>query len=137
MYAPSLHVQGCAHTGRERSAPTTTQLCLPTLKLKIACFYHHSERIIVLKCYIQYNIIPFSLQLSHHSDHSGQNPDMLLIIHICMFMHCQYIYCKNFAKPSHICMDKNFAEFNFTNSVSYPPGSSGWNSRTFIMFACT
>ena len=60
-----------------------------------------------------------------------------MIIHICMFMYCQYIYCKNFAKPSHICMDKNFAEFNFANSTSYPPGSSGWSSRTFIMFACT
>ena len=33
---------------------------LPPLKLKIAYFYH--------------NIITFSLQLSHHSDHSGQNP---------------------------------------------------------------
>ena len=66
--------QGSAHTGREWSAPTTTQRFLPPLELKMAYFYHHSETIIVLKCYIQYNIIPFSLQLSHHSDHSGQNP---------------------------------------------------------------
>ena len=68
--------QGSAHTGREWSAPTTTQLFLRPLELKMAYFYHHSEKIIVLKCYIQCNIIPFSLQLSHHSDHSGQNPDI-------------------------------------------------------------
>ena len=57
--------QGSAPAGWEWSAPTTTQLFfLPPLKLKIAYVYHHSERII---CH-------FSLQLSHHSDHSGQNP---------------------------------------------------------------
>ena len=66
--------QDSAHTGREWSAPTTTHLFLPPLELKMAYFYHHSGRIIVLKCDIQCNIMPFSLQLSHHSDHSGQNP---------------------------------------------------------------
>ena len=40
----------------------------------LSVFYHHSGRIIVLKYDIQCNIMPFSLQLSHHSDHSGQNP---------------------------------------------------------------
>ena len=35
--------QGSAHTGREWSAPTTTQPFLPPLKLKTAYFYHHSD----------------------------------------------------------------------------------------------
>ena len=34
---------------------------LPPLELKMAYFYHHSDRIIVLKCYIQCNVIPFLL----------------------------------------------------------------------------
>ena len=70
-------IQGSAHTGREWLAPTTTstQPFLPPLKLKVAYFCHHSERIIY---YIQCNIITFSLQLSHHSDHSGQNPVYIL-----------------------------------------------------------
>ena len=52
----SPHIsQGSAHTGWEWSAPTTTQLFLPPLKLKIPDFYHHSERIIVYS--MQYNTI--------------------------------------------------------------------------------
>ena len=53
--------QGSAHTGQEWSALTTTQLFLPPLELKLAYFYHHSERIV---CYIQCNIMPFHYSLA-------------------------------------------------------------------------
>ena len=61
MFIAKMHYQGSAHTGREWSAPTTTQSFLPPLELKIAYFHHHSESTKMLYSMIYNTIFHYSL----------------------------------------------------------------------------
>ena len=73
-----LTCQGSAHTGWEWSAPITTQLFLPPLKLFIPPLTENKSAEMLY--FMQFDTL-LAKAYSHHSDYSRQNPACNIIVY--------------------------------------------------------